>query len=130
MNEGWSPGYTTTLYTLGVAFGAVVTVLTPVPMAVGAVAGGGFTGFYHFLDAGERNNLKQRLNSEAMELATAGGKVRNASDILEHCVLSIIELKAAVGEAQLSTTRMTGHLRPEDALGFVFMMPNASTRTY
>ena len=115
VKQGWSAGYTTTLYTLGVAFGAAVTVFAPVPLAVGAVPGAGLTGFYQFLKAGARYNLRQRLHSEAKELSSAGGKVRNASDILEQCVLGVTELESAVEGAQLSTERMAGYLRPADA---------------
>ena len=113
--KGWSAGYSTTLYTLGIAFGAAVTVFAPVPMVVGAVAGAGLTGFYQFQDAVERQNLKQRLYSEARELSAAGGKVRNARDILEQCVRGVTELGLAVDDARLSTEKMTGYLRPGDA---------------
>lgn len=115
VKEGWSPGYTTTLYTLGVAFGAAVTVLAPVPMALGVAAGAGLTGFYQFLDAGARYNLRQRLYSEARELSAAGGKVRNVRDILEQCVLGVTELESAVDDACLSTEKMAGYLRPVDS---------------
>ena len=73
MKQGWSAGYTTTLYTLGVAF----------PLAVGAVSGARLTGFYQFLDVGARYNLRQHLHSEAKELSAAGGKVKNVRDTLE-----------------------------------------------
>ena len=126
--QGWSAGYTTTLYTLGMAFGAALTVLTPVPMAIGAAAGVGFTGFYQFMDSVERQDLKQRMNSEARELSTAGGKVRHVRDILNQCILGVNELNVAVNEAQLSTEKMTGYLRPRDAQLFRIRLHEAKRK--
>ena len=88
--------------------------LLAIPTAAGAVAGVGFTGFYQFQDALERQNLRQRLHSEARELLFAGNKVRNAKDILKQCVLGVTQLEVAVGEDQQSTNRMRGYLRPAD----------------
>ena len=129
VKQGWSAGYTTTLYTLGVAFGAAVTVFAPVPLAVGAAAGAGLTGFYQFLDAGAKYNLRQRLYSEAKELSAAGGKVRNIRDTLEQCVLGVTELESAVDDARMSTEKMAGYLRPEHAEFFTIRLRD-SKRNY
>ena len=126
--QGWSAGYTTTLYTLGIAFGAAVTVLTPVPLAVGAAAGAGFTGFYQFMDAVETQKLRHNLDSEARELSTAGGKVRHVRDILNQCIFGVTELKLAVDEARLSTEKMTGYLRPGDAELFRICLHDAKRK--
>ena len=129
VKQGWSAGYTTTLYTLGVAFGAAVTVFAPVPLAVGAAAGAGLTGFYQFLDAGAKYNLRQRLYSEAKELSAAGGKVSNIRDTLEQCVLGVTELESAVDNARMSTEKMAGYLKPEHAEFFTICLRD-SKRNY
>lgn len=120
--QGWGAGYSTALYTFGMAFGAAAAVLAPyaIPVAYGAVAGAaygaaagaGLTGFYQFKDALDRQDLQQRFRSEARELSITGGKVRNAGDIIHQCVLGVTELEAAVGSAQKSTEKMSGYLRP------------------
>lgn len=115
--QGWSPVSTTILYSLGMAFGAGFAALAPfaIPVAAGAASGAGLTGFYQFMDALKREDLSNRLYSEARELSAAGSKVRNAKDILNQCVLGVTQLEVAVGEAQQSTNRMRGYLRPADA---------------
>ena len=118
--QGWGAGYSTALYTFGMTVGAVAAVVAPyaIPVAYGVAAGAGLTGFYQFKDALERQNLQQRFYSEARELSIVDGKVRDAGDIIQQCVLKVIELDSAVHDAKRSTEKMTGYLRPEDAERF------------
>ena len=73
--------------------------------------------------------MGQRLNSEVKELSAAGGKVRNVRDTLEQCVLGVTELESAVDDARMSTEKMAGYLRPEDAKFFAMRLRD-SKRNY
>lgn len=128
VEQRWPAGYARIIIALGTTLGASLTVLTPIPLVAGATAGAGLAGFYYFREELNRQNLLQRLDSEVTVLSAAGGKVSNVSDILRHCVLRIIELKSAVGEAQKSTGRMNGHLMPEDAELFRIRLRDAKVK--
>lgn len=52
------------------------------------------------------------MYSEASKLSAAGDKVKNAREVLEQCVLGVNELEVAVGDAKLSTKKMSGYLKP------------------
>ena len=107
--------------------GAVAAVVAPyaIPVAYGAMAGAGLTGLYQIADAVERQNLQRRFYSEARELYIIDGKVRHAGDIIQQCVLRVIELDLAVHDAKRSTEKMTGHLRPEHAEKFKTRLSDA-----
>ena len=126
--QGWGAGNSAVAYTFGMAVGAAAAVLAPyaVPLAYGVAAGAGYgaaagvglTGLYQFTDALDRQGLQQRFHSEAQELSAAGGKVKNAREIIHQCTLGVGELQLAVEAAQKSTGKMSGHLKPEDANTF------------
>ena len=123
--QGWGPSNSAVAYTFGMAVGAVAAVLAPyaVPVAYGAAVGFGLTGL--FTDTFDRQGSQQCFCSEAQEFSATGGKVRNVGDIIHQCVLAVEELQLAVEDAQKSTERMSGYLRPADVGMFKICLSDA-----
>ena len=134
--QGWGAGNSAVTYTFGVVVGAGAVALAPyaVPALAygvaagagyGAAAGVGVTGLWQITDKLDRQGLQQRFHSEAQELSVIDGEVRYARGIIHHCAPVVEELQVGVEDAQTSTERISGYLKPTDADMFKSLLSDA-----
>ena len=101
VKPGWSAIVNTTLYSLGIGTGTVSALMDEDVDSLSRVIS--------HMDEAERQNLVQRLSSEAKGLSAVGGKVRIVTNTLNQCINEVIRLEVAVGIARVSTEKMTAN---------------------